>query len=47
MPAFKASEEFFKQTTTPIREQIRPFTRQVRPVLTHLNEGAPSISTPR
>ena len=32
VPAFKANEQLFKQTTAPIRDQIRPFTRQVRPV---------------
>ena len=26
-PAFKATERFFNQTTAPIRDQIRPFTR--------------------
>ena len=46
VPAFKANERFFKQTTAPIRDQVRPFTRQVRAPLTHLNEGAPG-SRPR
>ncbi len=45
VPAFKANEQFFRQTTAPIREQVRPFTRQVRPVLTHLNEGATDLNT--
>lgn len=45
VPAFKASEQFFKQTTGPIRDQIRPFTRQVRPVLVHLNQGADDLDT--
>jgi phospholipid/cholesterol/gamma-HCH transport system substrate-binding protein len=40
VPAFKASEQLFKQTVGPIRDQIRCCTRQVRPTLTHLNEGA-------
>lgn len=39
-PAFKATERLFSQTTAPIRDQIRPFTRQIRPVLTHANEGS-------
>jgi phospholipid/cholesterol/gamma-HCH transport system substrate-binding protein len=39
-PAFKATERLFSQTTAPIRDQIRPFTRQVRPVLTHGNEAS-------
>ncbi len=42
-PAFKATERFFKQTTVPIRDQIRPFTRQVRPVLTHASEGSGAL----
>jgi phospholipid/cholesterol/gamma-HCH transport system substrate-binding protein len=44
-PALKANERFFKQTTVPIRDQIRPFTRQVRPVLVHTNEGAADLKT--
>jgi phospholipid/cholesterol/gamma-HCH transport system substrate-binding protein len=39
-PAFKATERLFSQTTVPIRDQIRPFTRQIRPVLTHGNEAS-------
>ena len=39
-PAFKATERLFSQTTGPIRNQIRPFTRQIRPVLTHGAEAA-------
>ncbi len=38
--AFKATSRFFEQTTAPIRDQIRPFTREIRPVLTHANEGS-------
>jgi phospholipid/cholesterol/gamma-HCH transport system substrate-binding protein len=38
--AFKATERMFSQTAAPIRDQIRPFTRQIRPVLTHANEGS-------
>ncbi len=44
-PAIKANERLFSQTTAPIRDQIRPFTRQIRPVLTHLNQGAPGLDT--
>jgi phospholipid/cholesterol/gamma-HCH transport system substrate-binding protein len=40
LPAFKATERLFAQTTAPIRDQIRPFTREVRPVLTHGAEAA-------
>ena len=32
-PAFDATERLFTETTAPIRDQIRPFTRQIRPVL--------------
>jgi phospholipid/cholesterol/gamma-HCH transport system substrate-binding protein len=39
-PAFKATEQMFNQTTEPIRTQIRPFTRTIRPVLTHANEAS-------
>jgi len=45
VPAIKANERFFRQTTVPIRDQIRPFTRQIRPVLTHTNEGAADLNT--
>ncbi len=39
-PAFQSTERLFSQTTAPIRDQIRPFTRQIRPVLTHGAEAA-------
>jgi phospholipid/cholesterol/gamma-HCH transport system substrate-binding protein len=39
-PALKANERFFAQTTAPIRDQIRPFTRQIRPLLVHTKQGA-------
>jgi len=39
-PAFRANKRLFEQTTVPIRDQIRPFVRQTRPVLTHTKEGA-------
>jgi phospholipid/cholesterol/gamma-HCH transport system substrate-binding protein len=39
-PAFEATEKLFNQTTVPIRDQIRPFTREIRPVLTHGAETA-------
>lgn len=39
-PAFDATEKLFSQTTAPIRDQIRPFTREIRPVLTHGTEAA-------
>jgi phospholipid/cholesterol/gamma-HCH transport system substrate-binding protein len=39
-PAFKATEKLFSQTAEPIRKGIRPFTREIRPVLSRANEGA-------
>jgi phospholipid/cholesterol/gamma-HCH transport system substrate-binding protein len=42
-PAFKANERFFKQTLAPIRDQIRPFTREIRPVLNHAKQGSPAF----
>jgi phospholipid/cholesterol/gamma-HCH transport system substrate-binding protein len=39
-PAFKATERLFSQTTAPIREGIRPFSREVRPLLTVANESS-------
>lgn len=43
-PALEANKRLFEQTTAPIRDQIRPFTRQIRPVLTHARQGAPALS---
>jgi phospholipid/cholesterol/gamma-HCH transport system substrate-binding protein len=39
-PAFKATEKLFSQTTAPIRDGIRPFSREVRPLLTATNEAS-------
>lgn len=39
-PAFDATKRLFAQTSGPIRDQIRPFTRQIRPFLTHTKQGA-------
>jgi phospholipid/cholesterol/gamma-HCH transport system substrate-binding protein len=39
-PAFKSTKRFFAETTVPIRDQIRPFTREVRPVLTQTAKSA-------
>ncbi len=44
-PALEANERFFRQTTAPIRDQVRPFTRQIRPVLTHVKQGAADLNT--
>lgn len=45
VPALRANERLFKQTTVPIRDQIRPFTRQIRPVLTHTKQGSADLAT--
>jgi phospholipid/cholesterol/gamma-HCH transport system substrate-binding protein len=42
-PALKSTERFFEKTTGPIRDQIRPFTRQVRPVLTHTKQASADL----
>jgi phospholipid/cholesterol/gamma-HCH transport system substrate-binding protein len=39
-PAFRATEKLFAETTAPIRDQIRPFSREVRPLLTASAEAA-------
>ena len=39
-PAFKALRPLFHNTTVPIRDQIRPFTRKVQPVIRHLAQGS-------
>jgi phospholipid/cholesterol/gamma-HCH transport system substrate-binding protein len=39
-PAFKATEKLFAQTTAPIRDGIRPFSREIRPLLTATNEAS-------
>jgi len=39
-PAFKATEKLFSQTTAPIRDGIRPFSREIRPLLTAANEAS-------
>jgi phospholipid/cholesterol/gamma-HCH transport system substrate-binding protein len=43
-PALQATERFFEKTTAPIRDQIRPFTRQVRPVLVHTKQGSEDLA---
>ena len=44
-PALDATRRFFTETTAPIRDQIRPFTRQIRPPLTHLSQGSDDLAT--
>jgi phospholipid/cholesterol/gamma-HCH transport system substrate-binding protein len=43
-PALKANQRLFEQTVEPIRTQIRPFTREIRPVLTHAKQGSADFS---
>ncbi len=43
-PAFRALQTLFRQTTGPIKTQIRPFTREIRPVLTHTSEASPAFA---
>lgn len=44
-PALKASTRLFEQTKAPIRDQIRPFTRETRPVLTHVKQASADFNT--
>jgi len=39
-PAFKATKKLFEQTTEPIRTGIRPFSREIRPLLVAANKGS-------
>lgn len=39
-PALRALRPLFHDTTLPIRDQIRPFTRKVKPVIRHLSQGS-------
>jgi phospholipid/cholesterol/gamma-HCH transport system substrate-binding protein len=39
-PAFKATEKLFSQTTQPIRDGVRPFTREVRPLLSQTSKAS-------
>ncbi len=42
-PALRANTRLFEQTTTPIRTQIRPFTRETRPFFTHTKQGSADL----
>jgi phospholipid/cholesterol/gamma-HCH transport system substrate-binding protein len=44
-PALEANARLFRRTRGPIERQIRPFTRQVRPTLTHTKQGAADLDT--
>ena len=39
-PALEATQETFRETRVPIRDQIRPFTRVIRPTVTHLVQAS-------
>jgi phospholipid/cholesterol/gamma-HCH transport system substrate-binding protein len=39
-PALRALRPLFHDTTGPIRDQIRPFTHKVQPVVRHLAQGS-------
>jgi len=39
-PAFKATERLFSETTEPIENGIRPFAREIRPLLTSAAESS-------
>jgi phospholipid/cholesterol/gamma-HCH transport system substrate-binding protein len=43
-PAFKSLQTLFRQTLSPIRDQIRPFTREVRPILNKTNEASQPLA---
>ncbi len=42
-PAMDASAEMFKETAPVIKEQVRPFTKQILPVLTETSRGSSSL----
>lgn len=42
-PALDASATMFEETTPVIRDQIRPFTRQVMPVMKEAQRGSPAL----
>lgn len=41
--ALRATERLFDDTTAPIANQIRPFTRQIRPTVRHTAQFAPNF----
>lgn len=43
-PALREVRPFLEETVDPIREQIRPFTRQTSEALTHIRQGAEPLS---
>jgi phospholipid/cholesterol/gamma-HCH transport system substrate-binding protein len=43
-PGLRGAQSLFDRTTAPIRDQIRPFTRQVRPTVLHAVQGAEPLA---
>jgi phospholipid/cholesterol/gamma-HCH transport system substrate-binding protein len=43
-PALEGTQRLFRETRIPIRDQIRPFTRQVQPVFRHLDQTSQPLS---
>jgi phospholipid/cholesterol/gamma-HCH transport system substrate-binding protein len=43
-PALEGTQRLFRETTIPIRDQIRPFTRQVQPTFRHLDQASRPLS---
>ena len=39
-PALESAQNLFTETLAPVRDQIRPFTRQIRPTIRHLNQAS-------
>ena len=39
-PALESAQNLFTDTLSPIRDQIRPFTREIQPTIRHLNEAS-------
>ena len=43
-PALEGAQGLFRDTLVPLRDQIRPFTRLVRPTIRHLNQASEPLS---
>jgi phospholipid/cholesterol/gamma-HCH transport system substrate-binding protein len=44
-PAFDATERLFRETRPTLKNELRPFSRQVRPVLVHTKQAAAPFKT--
>jgi len=44
-PALRASRTFFRQTTGPIKNEIRPFTRKMQTPIRHLSKTADALDS--